>query len=97
MNRQKLTKRHIPCPCGESSDAYSEYETFGKCYSCDKTFKLKGVDTLETNPENKSLQIIPLRGLDKGTLSRYNVYTEVVNGTPKSLIFPYKNFRSIEL
>jgi len=93
VNRQKLTKRHIPCPCGESSDAYSEYETFGKCYSCDKTFKLKGVDTLETNPENKSLQIIPLRGLDKGTLSRYNVYTEVVNDTPKSLIFPYKNFQ----
>lgn len=35
--------KHQPCPCGESSDAYTIYEDGGYCFSCSKAFK-KDVD-----------------------------------------------------
>lgn len=34
-----MSKKHLPCPCGESSDAYSIQDNgWGKCFSCDKNF-----------------------------------------------------------
>lgn len=38
-----MTIKHQPCPCGESSDAYTIYEDGGYCFSCSKAFK-KDVD-----------------------------------------------------
>ena len=41
MDREPSTvlKRHIPCPCGDSSDAYTTYsDGHGYCFSCNKYF-----------------------------------------------------------
>lgn len=85
--RQKAVNTHQPCPCGKSSDAYSEYETFGKCYSCGKNFPFR--EEKETKVE-KNLQIIEHRGLDKATLNRYNIKVEVTDDEPRIIQFPYK-------
>lgn len=40
---------HIPCPCGESSDAYClNSEGWGKCFSCNKNFKPGDSDVVES-------------------------------------------------
>lgn len=36
----EITKYHAPCPCGKSSDAYSEWaDGHGYCFSCSKYFE----------------------------------------------------------
>ena len=84
-----MIKSHIPCPCGKSSDAYTDYGDHGKCFSCGKGFKFNQMEPLDKVPE-ESRQIIPLRGINADTLRKYNVVTRVVEDNPVSVIFPYK-------
>lgn len=47
-------RQHLECPCGESSDAYSENEDgSGKCFSCGKFFPNRELDIkIERKTEN---------------------------------------------
>ena len=54
MDKQpsEIVKRHISCPCGDSSDAYSIYsDGHGYCFSCSKYFPATSDDTLRSTEE----------------------------------------------
>lgn len=90
-------KTHVECPCGKSSDAYSiNVEGDGHCFSCgkhftnsDKTFGNKNI----SNPDNFSFEYLPLRGITRETMEKFNVLTKVDNSKaeplPVSVGFPY--------
>lgn len=83
-----MDNTHKPCPCGKSSDAYTEYsDGHGYCFSCDKYFGTENVLPEATK------QIIPFRGLSRKTLEKYNAYTNVIEDKPHSVVFPYGNGR----
>lgn len=80
---------HQPCPCGESSDAYSESETGGHCFSCDKHFFKEGKFI---DKDRYSVQYLPWRGVTAQTMETYGVLTKVDDekeGKPISVGFPY--------
>jgi twinkle protein len=81
---------HQPCPCGQSSDAYSvNAEGAGHCFSCNKHF---GGKTIE-NDEKYSVEFVPWRGVTRETMEFYNVLTKVdisQDSKPVSIGFPYE-------
>lgn len=82
----KWSKVHQPCPCGESSDAYSENsEGDGHCFSCNRHFWSKKID----NPERYSHEYVAWRGITRETMEFYGVLTKVDGETPISIGFPY--------
>ena len=59
--------QHLPCPCGQSSDAFSyDKNGFWKCFSCGKNYHEnnldEGVTKQKVSPKNKAKQ----KGLLKG-------------------------------
>lgn len=82
-----MSKTHLPCPCGKSSDAYQiNTSGVGKCYSCGDVFPPK--DRTEEGheetaaPKKERSPPTPLtntfrpfseRGLTKETIERYKV------------------------
>lgn len=95
---------HQPCPCGDSSNAYSiNADNSGKCFSCNKFFRSKdsvGVsmaeDQLEeyTSDDHHEEDVVTMEyvshwGISRKTFEFYGVYTKVVNGLPVSVGFPY--------
>lgn len=90
----KIIKSHIPCPCGQSADAYTEYSDHGYCYgSCGgRYFKTKEEDWM-TN--EFSYQYLPWRGITKETMEYYGVLTKVnAEGLPISIGIPWPNGRT---
>lgn len=83
----------MPCPrtieCG-SSDAYSEYEDHGHCFSCGKHFPF-GVSQIEEEDNTGcTYEYLPLRGITKETMQRYNILTRInPDGRPYAVGFPY--------
>lgn len=83
-----------PCPCGKSSDAYAvNREGDGHCFSCGKHFfqnKTFGDTSIESD---FSFEYLPLRGISRETMEKFNVLTKVDNskeGSPAvSIGFPY--------
>lgn len=86
-----IIERHVPCPCGESSDAYCTYDDgHGFCFSCSKTFWDKEKEL--TNDDNVTYQHVANRGISKETMAKYNVLTKVsANGVPLELGYPYEH------
>lgn len=90
-------KTHVECPCGKSSDAYSiNSDGDGHCFSCNKHFFSNdsyGGDKKIENPDNYSFEYLPIRGITRDTMEKYNVLTKVDNSkaepTAVSLGFPY--------
>lgn len=75
---------HLPCPCGTSSDAYTEYANGGHCFSCNKSFFNEADETTWT------AQYVTLRGISRDTMAFYGVRTMVdPAGTARRVVFPY--------
>lgn len=74
VKRTKDLKDHGACPCGESSDAYTEYEDgHGFCYSCNKPFF-----QANTKPEQfEKVFFDGYRGISKATCEFLGIYTYV--------------------
>jgi twinkle protein len=90
-NKDVAVKTHQPCPCGKSSDAYSEYaDGHGFCFSCGKPFK--GPETMEEAEEGIfTYEILPWRGITRDTMSKYEVRTAIDSeGKPVRIGFPYE-------
>jgi twinkle protein len=94
----KVIKSHIPCPCGESSDAYTQYTNGGHCFSCNKNFKEdclieQGIDTIQTTVKEEpyTLQYVSYRGHSVDTLKKYGVKVKVLDSTgePVEVHYPY--------
>lgn len=96
----QFVKTHQPCPCGNSSDAYSiAADGHGYCFSCSSIFP--GVsdftdtrtieeDDTPTSPTVYSEEYLPWRGISTGTMRYYDVRTKVDStGKPRSIGFPY--------
>lgn len=83
----KWSKIHQPCPCGSSSDAYSEDHTGGGyCFSCAKSFQ--GSEDLDD--KTYSYQYLPLRGLTEDTVKRYQILHQInSDGKPRAVAFDY--------
>lgn len=85
------SKEHLPCPCGDSSDAYTEYPDHGYCFSCGIYFKgNEFISELDV-----SFTYLPWRGITSDTFKFYNAKTKVnADGTPSAILFPYDNGRT---
>lgn len=86
-------KAHIPCPCGESSDAYSlRADGSGKCHSCGKFFP--GEKRVPEFVEDKpfTYEYIARRNISKATHEFFNVKAQIdLVGKPVSVAYPYQN------
>lgn len=86
----KLIKANLPCPnprC-DSSDAYSEYEDGGYCFSCRTKFKKEGGDTVIDTQYN--LQYTPWRNITIDTFKFFGAQTMVSNdGEPFAVRLPF--------
>ena len=83
----QITERHVPCPCGRSSDAYCLYDDgHGFCFSCSKPFQSDQsvLDSAFT------YEYLPWRGITKETMQLYGAITKIDNyGQPIAIGFPY--------
>ena len=77
---------HLPCPCGNSSDAYAEYDDgHGFCFSCNKHFdESSSVDKviIEEDTPKKAPPIVPasfqytdFRNISRKTNEQYRIKT----------------------
>ena len=100
----ELVNYHAPCPCGKSSDAYSEWDDgHGYCFSCSKYFELDMSESLTEGPgEPKpkpstptpkrpfTLQVGPYRGFQETTIRKYGCQLRIgEDGTPFAIQYPY--------
>lgn len=85
-----ILKSHRPCPCRESSDAYTEYDNGGFCFSCNRSFPKEGNKiSEETNLKTKTIQDIAYRGHSKHALNKYGVIREVEGDVHNRCYYPY--------
>ena len=70
-------KKHAPCPCGKSSDAYTEYETGGFCFSCNKKFWKDGREETLNEGDFTIQTVNGYRGHSKLALEKYNCKQKV--------------------
>lgn len=95
-----FAKMHLPCPCGDSSDAYSvNSDGSGKCFSCDKFFR-SGERVEEVIEEYVAdgdvddvitMEYMSHWNISKRTFEFYESPTKIVNGVPVSVGFPYES------
>lgn len=88
MYKKKFKQHGLPCPCGESSDAYAlDFKGDGYCFSCSKPFskKEKVIDTVKTGVEE--FEYWPHRGISRGTYEFFNVKTKFIDGEPSEVGF----------
>lgn len=76
-------KKHQPCPCGTSSDAYYQYDDHDYCFSCNKYFKKEGEVNMHTpTPVTENIRVtgiiaaLPDRRLDRKTVETFKVLQE---------------------
>jgi twinkle protein len=88
----------IPCPCGESSDAYAiDKDGKGFCFrgDCNKFFPVKEYkeDAIEQEEitGNVTYDYYPHRGISRSTMEFYNVQTMLIDGKPDSCGFVLPN------
>lgn len=90
-------KSHLPCPCGKSSDAYSEYtDGHGFCFSCSKYFPSTDTEPTDkfkpTGPKTKvsSYQYTDFRGNSKDVNRFYRIQSGVdAEGNVVSRLYQY--------
>ena len=88
MYKKKFKQHGLPCPCGESSDAYAlDFKGDGYCFSCSKPFskKEKVIGTVKTGVEE--FEYWPHRGISRGTYEFFNVKTKFIDGEPSEVGF----------
>ena len=84
---------HLPCPCGESSDAYLDNgDTSGFCFSCSKYFppERKEESHLETEG-NVTKTFMSHRGISQRTFEKFKVATKLIDGVPQQVGFLYSD------
>lgn len=89
-------KTHIACPCGKSSDAYTEYtDGHGFCFSCGKRFQENEESSFSTgseHPEGSSIQSIDFREIPRNISDLYKVKTLVSeSGEVLQRLYTYHN------
>lgn len=87
-----MVERHIPCPCGKSSDAYCTYDDgHGHCFSCGNTFHNDSFPEVRTPLEGHfTFEYLPWRGITRETMAAYKVKTKInAAGQPVAIGFPY--------
>jgi twinkle protein len=96
-------RQHLPCPCGSSSDAYTEYPTGGYCFSCGKKFfHDKDTNLLETKPAatkavSTTTQIMSHRGHSKETAAFFGIKHSVdEEGNVVTVWYPYSDGAILE-
>lgn len=94
----KLIESKLPCPSCTSSDAYHLYDDgHGYCFSCNtRTPSRKEGDFVlnenELDTNTYTYEFIPLRGISKSTLKKYNAITKISpEGKPLVIGFPFPN------
>lgn len=87
----EVVERHIPCPCGKSSDAYCTYDDdHGYCFSCGQKFEPEVFPEQTLTEGTFTYEYLPWRGITRETMATYGVKTKVAeNGEPLALGFPY--------
>lgn len=91
MRNSKVIQDKLPCPSCPSSDAYHIYDDgHGYCFSCKTYTSPKG--GLENTLNTYSYEYIPLRGLEKRSLIKYDIKTKIdPEGKPIAVGFTYPN------
>lgn len=80
---------HLPCPCGQSSDAYAINENkWGYCFSCSKSFPPEGGIPIDKKDDYR---IYPHRNISEKTFNFYNIKTKFVDDEPVEVGFRYPN------
>lgn len=93
----KFKRYGLPCPCGQSSDAYAiDHEGYGHCFSgnCDHSYKSRPFEkeVMQDDTEDVVEHIYKShRGISKRVLELYDIPVAVVNGVDTSYIFTYPN------
>lgn len=92
----ELVGSKLPCPCGQSSDAYHTYsDGHGFCFSCKKDFQ---GEKKEEQLDGESYQYVATRGITQATMEYYGVLTKVnADGEPVSIAFPYNNDEALKV
>ena len=94
MSKKRFHNRNYeqgPCPKCTSSDAFTEYENGTKhCFACGHHEGSSG-----SIPEKVDLTFKAMRGLSEATMRHYYAITELVDGVPSRIVFPYKTFKKI--
>lgn len=86
MDKGNFVKVHIPCPCGQSSDAYCEnIDKSGHCFSCDKHFF--GENKIDSRKE--TARYLSHRGISEATMRYYGVKTKFLDDIPFEIGFRY--------
>lgn len=82
MYKKKFKQHGLPCPCGQSSDAYAiDFKGDGYCFSCSKPFGNKEKIIAEKTGVEE-FEYWPHRGISRGTYEFFDVKTKFVNGEP---------------
>lgn len=91
---ERLLKSHAPCPCGDSSDGYSEWDDHGYCFGqCGGKYFPKNYE-VQMDLTSFSDQYVPWRGLTRDTMEFFHVTTKVSEqGEPVALAFPWPSGR----
>lgn len=93
----KWVKTLQPCPCGKSSDAYSEdVNGNGFCFGqCGGKF-FKGADEFEPSQEDLDYVFLSYRGINKQTMEFYGTLTKTVKDVPIEQAFFYPKGEAIK-
>lgn len=89
-----FVKTALPCPCGNSSDAYAiDSDNNGYCFgSCGgKFFKGDQKEAEELDKSLYSFRTYEHRGIYSSTFEKYSVKTKFYDGQPIEVAFPYPN------
>lgn len=86
-------RTHIPCPCGNSSDAYSiRHDNSGFCFSCGKNFRDDKKDDLLEQDEGKiDFRFRSNWGISRRVMEFYGVETKFLNDEPIAEAYIYQN------
>jgi twinkle protein len=89
----KWVERHIPCPCGESTDAYSiDKDGDGFCFSCNKPFNNSDVRGDVIDIGTYTYEYLPRGKISQATHQFFQVKTKVnAEGKPVAVEYPYSN------
>lgn len=82
---------HGPCPSCPSSDGYATYDDgHSYCYVCEH-YDPPPKPLENTLEKEYTTEFYPHRGLNNGTLEKYQIQTKMVEGEPDTVGFPYPN------
>lgn len=90
----KFVRTGLPCPCGESSNAYCENEDgSGKCFSgkCNGKF-FPAKNRSDMSDDTFTYEYLEWRGVNAATMRKFNARTKInSSGEPVALGFDYGN------